>query len=48
VPGGTAPVRVSQAMDSARATLEVQRSWLTQVRTDQQAAIARLLSAVPE
>lgn len=48
VPGGTAPARVSQAMESARATLDVQRSWLTHVRAGQQAAIARLLSAAPE
>ncbi len=48
VTGGTAPGRVSQAMESARAVLQVQRSWLVQVRADQQAAIARLLSAAPE
>lgn len=48
VPGGTAPARVSQAMESARAALGVQRFWLIQVRADHQAAIARLLSAAPE
>lgn len=48
VSGGTAPARVSQAMVSARAALDVQRSWLTQVRAAQQAAVTRLLSKALE
>lgn len=47
VPGGTAPARVLQAMESARAALGVQRCWLIQVRAAQQVAIACLLSAAP-
>ncbi len=47
VPGGTAPGRVLDAMESARSSIEVSRSWLEQVRADQQAAITRLLDAAP-
>ncbi len=47
VPGGTAPGRVAQALEAARATAVIQRAWLEQVRVDQQAAEARLLEAVP-
>lgn len=47
VPGGTAPGRVAQALEAARAAVVIQRAWLDQVRADQRAAEARLLEAVP-
>lgn len=47
VPGGTAPGRVAQAQEAARAAVAVQRAWLEQVTTDQKAAEARLLESAP-
>ena len=47
VPGGTAPQQVAAALAAATVVLAVQRAWVGQVRTDQQAAEARLLAAVP-
>ncbi len=47
VPGGTAPGRVAQALEAARAAVVIQRAWLDQVGAEQQAAEARLLEAVP-
>ncbi len=47
VPGGTAPGRVAEARAAAASALAVQRAWVAQVRTDQEAAEARLLAAVP-
>ncbi|MGQ0569884.1 MAG: argininosuccinate lyase [Armatimonadota bacterium] len=47
VPGGTAPGRVAQAQEAARAAVAVQQAWLEQVTTDQKAAEGRLLESAP-
>ncbi|MBI3998176.1 MAG: argininosuccinate lyase [Armatimonadetes bacterium] len=47
VPGGTAPGRVAAALEAAATALIVQQAWLDQVTSDQAAAEARLLAAVP-
>jgi argininosuccinate lyase len=47
VPGGTAPGRVSEALEAARAAVVVALSWLDQVEADQRSAEARLLQTAP-
>lgn len=47
VPGGTAPARVAQAVEAARAVLAVQQSWVRQETSRQKEAEARLLEALP-
>ena len=48
VPGGTAPGRVAEALDAARAAAAVQRAWLDQVESDRRGAEARLLESAPQ
>lgn len=48
VPGGTAPARVAEAIEWARAAVVVQRAWLDQVESDRRGAEARLLESAPQ
>lgn len=48
VPGGTAPGRVAEAVEGARAAAAVQRAWLDQVESDRRGAEARLLESAPQ
>ena len=47
VPGGTAPRRVGEALDAARAGCAVGRAWCEAAEADYVAAETRLLAAVP-
>jgi argininosuccinate lyase len=47
VPGGTAPARVMEALEAARAVAVAHRSWVEQAAATQTAAEARLLAAAP-
>jgi argininosuccinate lyase len=47
VPGGTAPRRVGEALDAARAGCAVGRAWCDKAEADYVAAETRLLAAVP-
>lgn len=48
VPGGTAPGRVAEAVEAARAAVVVQRAWLDQSEDDRRRAEARLLESAPQ
>jgi argininosuccinate lyase len=47
VPGGTAPVRVEEALAAAGSVLAVQRAWLDQAAAEQRASDVTLLESAP-